>query len=254
MPRGDWFYFYRLCRVFDLSISPSKQDEASMLLKIKKAIAQKAVFSSSEIEEFFPSEYSSKINPLAGIVFDVHSGVGQNDSNATGVKINYRLRFTYKPRNSGEKNSLRKQDKDWKTRFAYPIFQFLGPREDRKPKGGDPGYYREGFLYAQNGLNKGIGDFLMDRFPSSFSSSSSSSSSNSSSSSPLAEAKIQLKRFPYPPYTNDLFVNAIQINFPFIFVLSFVVTVLDIVKNVTVEKEKKLKESMKIMVCQWYGD
>ena len=226
-----------------------------MLSAIKPAIAQKVFFSSSESQAFIPTEYSSGDNPLAGIVFDAHSGVGESDSDATGfgaadptaaLRINYRLRFTYKPRNSGEKNDFRKQDKDWKTRFAYPIFQFIGPREGRKSKGGDPGYYREGFLYAQNGLNKGIGDFLMNRFPSSFSSSSSISSN--SSGSPLAGAKIQMKRFPYPPYTNDLFVNAIQINFPFIFVLSFVVTVLDIVKNVTVEKEKKLKESMKIMV------
>ena len=184
----------------------------------------------------------NKETPLAGVVFDDtgrhdYKGVGGGVTGGGGSgpieNYNYRLRFSYKPQNIGKK-SFFEMDKDWKTKFVYPMIQILGPRERSKPKGGDPGYFREGFLHVQNSINKAIGDYLVMK-------------RTGSSVSPYAQADIKLKRFPYPPYVNDVFVNAIQIQFPLIFVISFVITVLDIVKNVTVEKEKKLKESMKIM-------
>ena len=207
-------------------------------------------------KKFFASYYSMEnpLRPLAGIVFDSWgNGNAAKSANMDSDALNqtafdYRLRFSYKPKNSGESN-LMKRDKDWKTGFTFPMFQILGPREGQKGKGGDPGYWREGFLTVQNALNKAIGEYLLKSSSSfsSTSSSSSASSSSSSSSSDYAKSDIHLKRFPYPPYIDDIFVNAIQLQFPLIFVISFVITVLDIVKNVTVEKEKKLKESMKIM-------
>jgi hypothetical protein len=36
--------------------------------------------------------------------------------------------------------------------MLYPIFPQLGPREKPFADGGDPGYYREGFLSIQKGI------------------------------------------------------------------------------------------------------
>ena len=56
-----------------------------------------------------------------------------------------------------------------------------------------------------------------------------------------------MHRFPYPPYLDDNFVLVTQQQLPFIIMLSFVFVSLQIVKDVVFEKERKLKESMKMM-------
>ena len=50
-----------------------------------------------------------------------------------------------------------------------------------------------------------------------------------------------LERFPYPPYRDDVFVFVIQMQFPFIILLSFIVTAPSISKDIVLEKERKLK-------------
>ena len=63
----------------------------------------------------------------------------------------------------------------------------------------------------------------------------------------LGETNVQetidfyLERFPYPPYRDDVFVFVIQIQFPFIILLSFIVTAPSISKDIVLEKERKLK-------------
>ena len=49
------------------------------------------------------------------------------------------------------------------------------------------------------------------------------------------------ERFPYPPYRDDVFVFVIQMQFPFIILLSFIVTAPSISKDIVLEKERKLK-------------
>ncbi|XP_021342260.1 ATP-binding cassette sub-family A member 7-like isoform X2 [Mizuhopecten yessoensis] len=58
---------------------------------------------------------------------------------------------------------------------------------------------------------------------------------------------IMLQMFPYPCYVEDKFVNAISRSLPLFLVLAWVLTVAMICKNVVYEKEKRLKEVMKIM-------
>ncbi|XP_033737996.1 ATP-binding cassette sub-family A member 7-like isoform X2 [Pecten maximus] len=58
---------------------------------------------------------------------------------------------------------------------------------------------------------------------------------------------IELQMFPYPCYTEDKFVYAISRSLPLFLVLAWVLTVAMICKNVVYEKEKRLKEVMKIM-------
>ena len=57
-----------------------------------------------------------------------------------------------------------------------------------------------------------------------------------------------MQRFPYPPYVNDLFLVAIQTNFPFFIMLCMIFYSLSIPKEVTLEKERKLKVGQKSKV------
>ena len=65
----------------------------------------------------------------------------------------------------------------------------MGPRERPLITGGDPGYYREGFLQIQ----KAIDLALISHFNSS-----------------VVSINLDFKRFPFPPYTDDKFVAVIQ--------------------------------------------
>ena len=52
---------------------------------------------------------------------------------------------------------------------------------------------------------------------------------------------LELKRQPYPPYNKDLYVLVLQQQFPLVIMLSLVVMVLGIVRDIVLEKERRLK-------------
>ena len=58
---------------------------------------------------------------------------------------------------------------------------------------------------------------------------------------------LTLERFPYPQYEEDGYLYAIQFGLPLLLMLSYMYSALTIVRNVVHEKERKLKESMKMM-------
>lgn len=58
---------------------------------------------------------------------------------------------------------------------------------------------------------------------------------------------LLLQRFPYPPYLSDPLLLGLEAFVPLIIMTSFLYTSINIVKYITVEKEKQLKEAMKIM-------
>lgn len=51
----------------------------------------------------------------------------------------------------------------------------------------------------------------------------------------------------YPPYNDDKFVVVVAALFPFIIIISFVITVILTAKAIVYEKETGLKEAMKLM-------
>lgn len=57
----------------------------------------------------------------------------------------------------------------------------------------------------------------------------------------IKKVEVRMKRFPYPPFIDDPFILVIQQQFPFIILLSFIITAPNIVKDVVLEKERKLK-------------
>ncbi|XP_053220123.1 phospholipid-transporting ATPase ABCA3 [Podarcis raffonei] len=170
-------------------------------------------------------------NVLAGIVFEHLLAHSQEP---LPLQVSYRLRFKYSPRNAprSEQTGLNPNlDRDWHTSYLFPLFQLPGPREPKLHDGGTPGYYREGFLAVQHAVDMAILQ----------------SHTNTSAESLLERFMVVIRRFPYPPYVNDLFVLAIQNQLPLLLMLSFTYTSLNIVRAVVHEKEKKLKEYMRMM-------
>ena len=62
--------------------------------------------------------------------------------------------------------------------------------------------------------------------------------------------EVMLRRMPYPKYLEDGFLYAIKFGLPLLLMLSLIFTALTIVRNLVHEKERRLKESMKMMGLQ----
>uniref|UniRef100_A0A8C9ZR47 ATP binding cassette subfamily A member 3 n=1 Tax=Sander lucioperca TaxID=283035 RepID=A0A8C9ZR47_SANLU len=150
------------------------------------------------------------------------------------MQVSYHLRFSFTPRNAPpkERSELNpNSDLDWHTLSLYPLFQLPGPREQYDKEGGTPGYFREGFLAVQHAV-----DLAIMR-----------SYNRTSAASLLGRIRVVLSRFPYPAFIYDVFILAIQNQLPLLLVLSFTYTSLNIVRSVVQEKERKLKEYMRMM-------
>lgn len=151
---------------------------------------------------------------------------GASFVNLDPKNLTYELRFSSSPRNS-KQYGLFKTDLDWKTNLIYSLFPILGPRDKNAIEGGDPGYFREGFVVVQKAIDFALISVLSNRS--------------------IDNVDINLKRFPYPPYDDDKFVAIIQALFPFIIIISFIFTVILTAKAIVYEKETGIKEAMKLM-------
>ncbi|XP_060082289.1 phospholipid-transporting ATPase ABCA1-like [Ylistrum balloti] len=131
------------------------------------------------------------------------------DTNKRPTFVNYRIRMDPDKVDS----TKRVQDRYWRP----------GPR--RTP-GIDTKYTTFGFSYIQDMVDHAIIRLQTDT---------------------KQDTGIELQMFPYPCYIEDKFVYAISRSLPLFLVLAWVLTVAMICKNVVYEKEKRLKEVMKIM-------
>ncbi|CAL8096130.1 unnamed protein product [Orchesella dallaii] len=164
---------------------------------------------------------------LAGITFEKNfvNGTFTND-------IHYKLRFPANQRSTFDLLSERFGIKPaWFTELVYPLFQLLGPRSKDQLAGGLPGYSDEGFLYLQYAIDRTITRELLDK----------------SEIQSYDNYDIKLQRFPYGSYYDDKYLFALQGWLPLIIMLSFVYPVINITKSIVYEKEKRLKEYMKMM-------
>ena len=111
----------------------------------------------------------------------------------------------------------------WNTQFTFPVLQVPGPRNKNASHGGPPFYFEAGFLAIQHAVDVAIMKY------------------RSKGKTDVLNTTVSIKRFPYPDYTHDNFVQVIQTSFPLFFMLSLSFIVLIIVRDVVYEKEKKLK-------------
>ncbi|KAM3864274.1 phospholipid-transporting ATPase ABCA3 [Diretmus argenteus] len=195
------------------------------------AIASVRGFETEELFEDFVKNDPLSGKVLAAVVFE-HPFT--HDDEPLPQQVRYHLRFTYTPRNAPvkEKSELNpNNDMDWHTLSLFPLFQLPGPREQHDKEGGTPGYFREGFLAVQHAVDRAI----------------MRSYNRTAAASLLAQTRVVLSRFPYPAFIYDVFILAIQNQLPLVLVLSFTYTSLNIVRAVVQEKERKLKEYMRMM-------
>ncbi len=125
----------------------------------------------------------------------------------------------------------------WYTELLYPLFQFLGPRARNQIGGGLPGYIEEGFIYLQYAIDRTLTRDLLN---------------NSTELENYNKYSIKLQRYPYPSYLDDKYLLALQGWLPLIIMMSFIYPAINITKSIVYEKEKRLKEYMKINnVPEW---
>lgn len=150
---------------------------------------------------------------LLGVVFytdDTYSQLGM----AAGNKIYYKLR----PRDDATEYG-----RGWEMGRNFEEFEQLGPADGNRYK------YNTGVPEFQNMIDTA---FMIRK------------SANGQSG---PQTIMRLKPFPFPAYEDDGFIFAIRIMFPLILILSFLYPVLSMVKAIVLEKEKRLKEALRMM-------
>ena len=153
-----------------------------------------------------------------------------------GKGLNYKLRFPFAPRFSNA--DVLQPFRKWNTQFTFPLFQKHGPRMADDNEGGNPGYYEEGFLAIQHAIAVTITNELAKKLP---------DSRKVIRDINRFEKNVQMSRFPYPPYIDDIFIFTLNFFLPIILLLCFIYPVVNLSKNLVIEKERRLKESMKMM-------
>ena len=67
----------------------------------------------------------------------------------------------------------------------------------------------------------------------------------------LGAASWNIQRIPYPQYIDDAMVQVLQQNFPVVLMLSFILSVIIMAKNIVYEKERQLKVSRAVVCRCW---
>ncbi|XP_036595474.1 ATP-binding cassette sub-family A member 3-like [Trichosurus vulpecula] len=147
--------------------------------------------------------------------------------------VDYHLRFPFLQKfpKQLEKEEIAQVVDGWNTHLLFPVFVFSGPRQASLADGGLPGYFREGFLSLQHAVNREIMYYHM----------------NDSMTQQYEKITITMKRFPYPSYIQDPFVSVLDENFSLLIMLGFLCTSVSIIRVIVQEKERKVKEYMRIM-------
>ncbi|XP_002739960.1 phospholipid-transporting ATPase ABCA3-like [Saccoglossus kowalevskii] len=187
-----------------------------------------------EMEDFMKVQTKEDSMVLGAVVF--YNSFP--DSKNLPLDLEYAVRLSSSPRNKPLSSITGTDDPDltgntsqWFTNLLYPVISLPGPRHPTYNWGGVPGYMREGFLTIQHAVDKAIVQLHNET---------------------MDEIKVEMIRYPYPPYEDDAYVIVVQSQLPALLMLSLIFTALNIVKDVVFEKEKKLKESMKMMgLANW---
>ncbi|XP_062556427.1 phospholipid-transporting ATPase ABCA1-like [Armigeres subalbatus] len=183
-------------------------------------------FSRSDEMQFF----LMASNSFVGVQFD------DRYSGQTGVPqtLNYTLRFP------GELRAQFGISHTWRTDSRFPWRPDGGARFYQYDDGGpSPGYFREGFLSIQHFIFKSFVQkvkVLNEDVP-----------------------DVIVQRLPYPPFMDDGFPSSLMAFLPISAMLAFIYPCISIVKSIIFEKEKQIKEAMKIMGlsnwilwCTWF--
>lgn len=163
-------------------------------------------------ESALVDEYLNNKAVWAGVMFD-------GDYNTTlPERITYSLRV-----------ALLNDDDEWNTKSTFPFYSPQGPRSKDDLTGGRPYYKDTGFLYLQYLIDKVIIEH------------------ETNLTDLETSVTTLLQRMPYPPYVDDNLNEVMRTSLPIFIVLSFILNALQITRNIAQEKERNLKEAMKMM-------
>ncbi|XP_071081909.1 phospholipid-transporting ATPase ABCA3-like [Haliotis cracherodii] len=140
------------------------------------------------------------------------------DVKITDTTLPKALRYSIRP-------PLKQSSDRWRTTETFPFRQTGVPRSDFSPR-----YNDSGFLVVQRLVNQEIINYW-----------------NASAGNATSDLDIRLQRMPYPPYIIDPMMIVLQVMLPILLMLSFILMAIQTTKGVVYEKERKLKESMKLM-------
>lgn len=150
------------------------------------------------------------------------------DINELPKNLAYSLRFPDKLRTTHF--WIGSRSPNWQTDLLFQSDGFRMKHPD-KSDGGQPSYREEGFLTIQNTIAK---TFMAKNNPS------------------IAMPEIQMQRFPTPAHTRNTLLATTAWILPWFFLLSLNYTFMNTVRFMTIEKEKQLKEAMRIMgLANW---
>ncbi|PFX17779.1 ATP-binding cassette sub-family A member 3 [Stylophora pistillata] len=209
-----------------LAFTPNTSDVRNIMDLVAKQLKRLAVVgfqNEKEMQTFLvDNEERNKDGKrifLGGIVFN---------NTLYSRNIIYKIRLSSKARKKEKTPFGASPATSWLTQFTFPVFQKPGPRNEGSRYGGPPSYYDEGFLSLQHAVDSAI-------------------VKHKGNIQTLNNVTVSVKRFPSPAYIHDEFVLVIQSSLPLLLMLSLIFTALNIVQDIVYEKEKKLKESMKMM-------
>ncbi|XP_063703387.1 phospholipid-transporting ATPase ABCA1-like [Culicoides brevitarsis] len=209
---------------FEMVYSPKNPVLENFVQRVRKNIFDfpligdetvKGLDNATALESYMVSK-----NPLVGLEMDdAYQNITQMPTVLKyAIRLPGELRTTFGPMWA-----------NWRTDFLFPFIQQGGARNKEYDDGGvPPGYYRESFLTLQNAVFKTFANITAG-----------------DANTTLPENFI--RRFPYPPFTGDPLLQAMERMLSIFILLSFVYPCINMVKFITIEKEKQLKESMKIM-------
>ncbi|XP_047390358.1 phospholipid-transporting ATPase ABCA3 isoform X1 [Sciurus carolinensis] len=220
---------------WELAYIPSHSEAAKMVTEtVRRSLVinmrVRGFPSEKDFEDYVRYDNRSS-NVLAAVVFQLASN---HSKEPLPLAVNYHLRFSYTRRNymwTQTGNFFLKETEGWHTTSLFPLFPNPGPREPASPDGGEPGYIREGFLAVQHAVDRAIMHYH----------------ANASAHQLFQKLTVVAKRFPFPPFISDPFLVAIQYQLPLLLMLSFTYTSLSIIQAVVQEKERRLKEYMRMM-------
>jgi ATP-binding cassette subfamily A (ABC1) protein 3 len=154
----------------------------------------------------------------AGIVF--------NNVNRTknGGQLEYTLRLRHEV---GD-------DDSWETREAAPNFQLPGPRVTNNF------YFSEGFVHLQNVVGEAVIRLMANP------------DMTDCDGVLQPEISVSMRQLPYPQYTIDIFLSIIVTILPFFVILAYIYSAGIFTKELVLEKETRIRESMLMMgLQQW---
>ncbi|XP_055389657.1 phospholipid-transporting ATPase ABCA3-like isoform X2 [Condylostylus longicornis] len=194
----------------------------------KRNITIHAVKNGIQLENYMQANHS-----IAGLLFEsVESGAEQCPS-----ILKYSMRFPSELRQS----SL-EWIRDWRTNALFPEYDYGGPRYGYSDYDYNPSYTKEGFLPIQHAIGLSYINYTAENY-----SAINTADNTVVDSNNFTIPEIFVRRVPYPPYIDDPLLKGLESFVSLIILLSFVYPCSQTVKYVTIEKEKQLKEVMKIM-------